>query len=308
MWRHVLFTGTAFGSAALLSKGLIDDGVDPFMVSWVPFMAGGVVAVLAGMRRGELRASGVAPGVVLGLMSSAAPAILFNSGFDRLPAGIVTLLISIAPVFTAIVAHFVFADERFNPVKAAGLALAVVGVGILAVGPGSDGEGSVSGIVIVLIGTVAAGTGAVLTRVFALRHGAVSLIGPQLIAGGVAPLVLTPLLGRGFGPDTGFEAWHIPSMILMGVVASYFGFRSMLAASEIGTTGQVSVVSYMIPLYGVVGGVLIFGDEPSAAVVLGGLLILVAVGVIGRGSRGAGLPPELPSDPSLPGPAPAPAV
>ena len=48
-----------------------------------------------------------AVGVLLGFFASLGPSLVFNIGFDRLPAGINTLLISLGPIFTAIVAHFV---------------------------------------------------------------------------------------------------------------------------------------------------------------------------------------------------------
>ena len=68
----------------------------------------------------------------------------------------------------------------------------------------------------------------------------------------------------------------------------------MLLANEIGTTGQVSTVSYLIPLYGVIGGALVFGDTISAIVVIGGAIILAAVGIIARGSRVVSLAPAVP--------------
>ena len=55
----------------------------------------------------------------------------FNLGFADLPAGIVTLLISVSPVFTVIAADFAFDDEPFRRAKGAGLALAVAGVAAL---------------------------------------------------------------------------------------------------------------------------------------------------------------------------------
>ena len=35
---------------------------------------------------------------------------------------------------------------------------------------------------------------------------------------------------------------------------TYLSFLSILKANEIGTTGQVSVIGYFLPLFGVVGG------------------------------------------------------
>ena len=62
------------------------------------------------------------------------------------------------------------------------------------------------------------------------------------------------------------------------------GFFSMMKANEIGTTGQVSVIGYCVPLFGVVGGVAVFGDPVTAALIGGGLLIVISVALIGTGS------------------------
>ena len=295
VWRLILFTGTVLAAGALLSKGLIDDGVDPFVVSSFPFIAGGLFACAIAHRRGELEAGALVPAAILGVSSSAAPALLFNTGFAHLPAGIVTLIIAIVPVFTAVLAHFMFADERFNAVKGAGLALAICGVAVLALGPGADGGLSTTGLVVTLLGTVCAGSGAALARKYAIGYGAKALIGPQLVVGGLTALILLPMFGRSITPDGGFAWWHLPALILsLGLLSNYFGFRAMLLANEIGTTGQVSTVSYLIPLYGVIGGALVFGDTISANVVIGGAIILAAVGIIARGSRVVSLAPAVP--------------
>ncbi len=308
VWRLVLFTGTVLGAGALMSKGLIDDGVDPFVVSSLPFLAGGLFACAIAQRRGELEPRAFVPAAILGVTSSAAPAILFNTGFEYLPAGIVTLIIAIVPVFTALVAHFMFADERFNVVKGAGLALAICGVAILALGPGADGELSTTGLVATLVGTACAGSAAALARKYAMGFGARALIGPQLTIGGLTALILLPMFGRSLTPDGGYAWWHLPALIVfLGVLSNYFGFRAMLLASEIGTTGQVSTISYLIPLYGVIGGALVFGDQISANVVLGGAVILAAVGIIARGSRAMPVTPLTAAAADLaPDPTPAP--
>ena len=304
VWRLILFTGTVLGAGALTSKGLIDDGVDPFVVSSLPVIAGGLFASVVARRRGELETRALVPAAILGVTSSAAPAILFNTGFEYLPAGIVTLIIAIVPVFTALVAHFMYPDERFNLVKGVGLTLAICGVAVLALGPGADGQLSTVGIVATLVGTMCAGGAAALARRYAMGFGARALIGPQLMVGGLTALILLPIFGRSLTPDDGYAWWHLPTLILfLGVLSNYFGFRAMLLASEIGTTGQVSTISYLIPLYGVIGGALVFGDQISANVVIGGAVILAAVGIIARGSRampvgGARLGSDLTPDPT----------
>lgn len=290
VWPYVAFTGLNLGIGGLVAKGLIDDGWDPFTMSWLPFGIGGLFGLLASAVRGELRQQAWKAGSILGLLAGTFPAVLFNNGFDRLPAGVVMLLISLGPVVTAVGAHFLFDDEKFNAVKGLGLAMAVVGVGILAGGQiGGDGDGL--GIVVVLIGTLFAGVSAILARVYASRHGAAPIITPQLLIGSAGGLVLWLIVGRPFSPEGGVELLHILVMVPFGI-SGFFGFLAMLKANELGTTGEVSVIGYLIPVVGVFGGAAVFGDAITASILVGGGLILASSGVIARGSQGRTLKPS----------------
>ncbi|MEC7923875.1 MAG: DMT family transporter, partial [Actinomycetota bacterium] len=159
-------------------KKLTNDGIDPFTLTWVPILIGGILALGTGFSRGKLSKAAVIPGVILGFVSGGGPSLIFNYGFDQLPAGIVTLLISLGPIFTAIVAHFVFDDERFNSLKGTGLVLAYGGVMILTID--SVGEkGSLGNLLLVLAGSALAGSGGVLTRYYIQRHDAIALLAPN---------------------------------------------------------------------------------------------------------------------------------
>ena len=237
VWGFVAFTGISFGAGGLLVKKLTNDGIDAFTVTWVPFLFGGLIALIHGMVTKELRWSSVPAGILLGLFSSLGPSLIFNVGFDRLPAGTNTLLISLGPIFTAIVAHFVFADERFNLLKALGLIAAYGGVIVLAAGSIDDG-GNVWDILLVLLGSCIAGAAGVLTRFLTLRHKPMALIAPNLLVAGVASFTLTIGFDVASKPDDGFASWHIPMLFAFGLI-TYLSFLSILKANEIGTTGQV---------------------------------------------------------------------
>ncbi|MEO1060785.1 MAG: DMT family transporter [Actinomycetota bacterium] len=286
VWPYVAFTGLTFTTGALLSKGLVDDGVDAFVVAGVPFLLAGVMGTLIALRTTGLPRRVILPAAALGVANSTMPAVLINLGFETLPAGLVTLLIAMGPVFTAVTAHFVFPDERLGMTKLAGLMLSVVGVAVLALGAeSSDGETQLGGIVLVLVGVLAAGVSGVPARVLAVRHGAAVLIGPQLFAAGLVALVAAVVAGRDLVPDAGWSPVHAVGLGVLAVTG-LGGFRSMMAANEIGTTGQVSVIGYLLPVLGVIGGALIFDEAITAAVVGGGALILGGVVLLGLGSRG----------------------
>ncbi|GIS55517.1 MAG: hypothetical protein Ct9H90mP30_2020 [Actinomycetota bacterium] len=55
-----------------------------------------------------------------------------------------------------------------------------------------------------------------------------------------------------------------PMLFAFGLI-TYLSFLSILKANEIGTTGQVSVIGYFLPLFGVVGGAMFFDEELDAS-------------------------------------------
>jgi drug/metabolite transporter (DMT)-like permease len=274
-----------WGSGGLISKGLIDDGVDSFSMTGLPFLVGGIAALGIALLHRDLVARAIVPAIVLGAVNSAVPALLFNLGYETLAPGVVSLVLSLGPVFTAVSAHFTFADERFSAGKGLGLLVAVAGVAVLSMSPGAaDARPSPHGVALVLAGAAIAGATAVLSRRYAMRHGASALVAPQLLAAGLTPLLLGPLFGRDLVPAGGFTITHLAGFALIGLIASYGGFRAIMRANETGTTGQVSVVAYVIPIVGISGGVWFFSEPVTAGVVIGGSMILAAIGIIGRAS------------------------
>lgn len=279
VWALVVATALLWGAGGLVSKALVADGVDAFTVTAGPFAAGAVAAWIAA-RRIPARAA-VRSGLMLGMTNTAGPALLFNLGYETLPAGIVTLLIAFGPIVTAITAHFVFDDERFSVAKGAGLAISLVGVAILSSGQRGD-EGTPIGVGFVLAGALLSGMTAVWSRSAAMRHGARNLVPAQLTGAALMPVIVGSLTGRELVPVGGFEAWHVLGLASIGTLASFIGFRMVMRANEIGTAGQVSTIGYLLPVVGVGGGALAFDEPVTTSVLAGGALILAGVLVIGR--------------------------
>ncbi len=276
-------TGLVWGLGGVLSKALVADGVDPFVVTAIPFSVG---ALIAWYRRIGLPISArlISDGIILGVVNSSLPALMFNLAYESLPAGVVALLLSIGPVITAVTAHFAFHDEPFTGRKAAGLFVCVVGVGALAFTPGLLEGSSVGGVLLALAGAAIAGTSAILSRRLAIKHGGRAIVAPQLTAAGLLPLIVGVLIGRPLIPSPGWEVWHFLAMTAIGAVASYGGFRLIMKANETGTTGEVSIVGYVVPVVGVVGGVLFLAEQPTLFTLVGGVFILGGIAMVGRAS------------------------
>ncbi|MGF1665576.1 MAG: DMT family transporter [Acidimicrobiia bacterium] len=280
VWLLVVATALLWGSGGLVSKALIESGVDAFTVTAVPFGAGAILAWVVARRLPSVAA--FVSGLLLGVISTAGPALLFNLGYETLPAGVVTLLIAVGPIITAIAAHFWFADERFTLGKGGGLAISLFGVAILSLGQGGEDGGTPIGVVLVICGSLLAGTTAVWGRSAAMRHGAKNLVPTQLTGAALTPVVMSWALDRDLVPTGGFQAWQLLGLVAIGFFASFLGFRMIMKANEIGTTGQVSLVGYLLPVVGVGGGAILFAEPVTASVTIGGVLILGGVLITGR--------------------------
>lgn len=283
-WTLVVVTALVWGSAGIGAKELTGRGIDPWLLTAIPFLVGALLVLATTGTAGNTAAS-LRQGFALGVIGAAAPTALFNLAFRYLPLGITTLVISLAPVVTNVTAHFVFPDERFNRGKAAGLAVALGGAALLAsTAPADIPRRPALGLGLVFVGAVLAGVTGVIPRILALRWGARRLIGPQLLGAGTAPALVGLVAGDPGSLGTiGVDGWAI--LLGIGVVAEYVGFRSILAVNERATASQASVVGYIIPFVGVVAGVVFFGERLRPVVLAGGALILAGVALVGRATR-----------------------
>lgn len=274
-------TGVVWGAGGLASKRLVSSGVDPFMMTAVPFLVGALVAWVWTLGRTRPGGRAIRDGLMVGAINSSAPALLFNLAYLSVPAGTVALILSLGPVFTALAAHFAFADEPLNARKGGGLALSVAGVAVLGLSARGTAGGSLGGMGLALAGAVAGGLTAIVNRRVAVRHGAAAIVAPQLSAAGLLPLLLALGMGRPLAPPDGWRLWQMATAAAIGVIASFGGFRMIMSATQLGTTGQVSVAAYVIPVVGVIGGALFLHEPLTPFTVGGGALILAGIGLVG---------------------------
>ena len=73
-----------------------------------------------------------------------------------------------------------------------------------------------------------------------------------------------------------------------GTIITYI---TSLKASELAPASRVGLMGYLVPLVGVIGGVVIFDESLTANLALGGLLILAGVTLVGRANRSVGVGP-----------------
>jgi drug/metabolite transporter (DMT)-like permease len=233
----------------------------------------GGLALLAWLR---LRGEGVDAGrhwrfyLLIGVVGIALPFSLYAYAATLAPASLLSILNATAPMF-GLAWSSAFGDERITLRRAAGLALGLAGVAIIASPGGLESSHQLrlaSGAA--LAACCAYGVVGVLMKRFT------SGASPRAMAAGnqlAAALALMPL-ALVLLPAAPPTALVIGNILALGLLASGVAFLLYFRLiADVGATKALAV-TYLIPLFGVLWGWLFLGESLPASALAGGALVL----------------------------------
>jgi drug/metabolite transporter (DMT)-like permease len=293
-WTPLLVASLGWGSAAVLTRALLNGGISPFTV--VPFRFGIALVVLLLVSRFWARFRDFdrrhwVRGLLLGGVALALPNTLFTMGLVDLPVSLGGLMIALIPAATVGAAHFLVEGERFNSRSIPGLIVALIGTGILVgVGGGAlEGVGNLwRGVTLSLIGVCLAGTGGALTRRFALEVGGDGLVIPQFAVATALSVIAMPFLDT--TPLHAIESSQWALLIALGTFATAVPFTAFLIAAQVNPASRLAVAGYLVPVLAVTLAVTLLGETLTIAVAVGAILIIGGVVLTERASRHVPVP------------------
>lgn len=293
-WTPLAVATLGWGSAAVLTRALLNSGVSTFVVVPMRFTIALVILLVVSRFWRRFRTSDRrhwARGLVLGAVALAIPNTFFTMGLEDLPVSLGGLLVALIPVATVAGAHFLVDGERFNPRSIPGLIVSLIGTGVL-VGLGGEGVAGVGnlwrGVGLSLIAVIFAGVGGALTRRYALAVGGDGLVIPQFAAASAICLVAMPFLNTTPLASIAPAGWW--ALIALGAVATAIPFSAFLLAAEVNPASRLAVVGYMVPVIAVVLAVLFLDETITTAVIVGAILIIGGVVLTERTSRHVPVP------------------
>ena len=262
----------------------------PFTVNLLRFSVS--LAVLGALHVRQCRKRGVGVAVTfragawavvgLGLLGILFYQAGFILGIDRVSAGTGALVIASSPGWTALTAH-VLRQERLLALGWVGIGVSLLGVGLVIAGnPGAAFEGDGSGLALMLVAALAWGVYTALARPL-LQRGATAIgltfWGIVISAPGLIALMLPELGGvdwRAFGPA------EVAALVFSGGLSTGLAYaiwnESVLRAGA----SRTAAFSNLVPVVGVIAGVVLRGETVTTLQVLGGLLVVVGVIVVRR--------------------------
>ena len=281
-WAVLLFLGVAWGLTFSLAKIATSNGAHPLGITlWQALFGAVFLGAVCVVRRRPLSGKPRALQIyaICGLLGTVIPGVLFFYAASRLPAGVLSITVTVVPILTFMLAAL-FGLERFAFLRVVGVLLGALAV-VLLVAPEQSlpDPGAAPW---VLAACAAAACYAAENLVIALRmpDGASPLMitcGMSLAATAMlAPVVIATdsfvTLPWPWGP----VEWSILGMAVVSAIA--YGLYIYL----IGQAGPVfsSQVAYAVTLAGVLWGMALFGERHSPWIWLSLALMLAGLALV----------------------------
>ncbi|HEV2912061.1 MAG TPA: EamA family transporter [Pyrinomonadaceae bacterium] len=217
---------------------------------------------------------------VTGVLAFAINYGLLFWGEQHVSSGLAALLQTTIPAFGLVFAHLHLPAERMTISKVCGVALGVVGVGVIFSNQLSvEGPLALSGSAAIVVGAL----GVAYANVLVKAHG--GHLDPALLAAGQMIFGLIPLLIVGIsleGNPLGFR-WtpmalvSLSYLVLVGSVIAFLLFYWLVRRMDVTKTMLIALVT---PLIAVMLGMLVLGETLTWRTIMGGACIMLGIGII----------------------------
>lgn len=200
--------------------------------------------------------------------------VVLNWAGHWLDAGTTSLVVNLAPLMVALGAGLFF-QERFPPGLFLGMAVSLLGIGLIAAA-GGLGQIAVVGILLAFLAAVLYAAGMLLQKA-ALRH--TDPLTATWLACMTGTVSLLPFIGETFSELQTTPTAAIVGAVYMGIGPTALGFWFWGYAMNRFATGKVASASLAVPAVVVVMSALALGEAPPLTAIIGGVICLAGVGI-----------------------------
>lgn len=215
---------------------------------------------------------------VLGSVNGWIPNILVAFALERMAAGMASMVQAATPIFTAVFAHLLFADERLTRQKIAGIALGFVGMLLLLAPRLGQGGGEALAIFAMLGVVVSYGSGNIYTRFRRAQRPERLALGQQGFSALASAVIAFPIVGMGATVTAFQDQWLL--LLVLGLICTALPIALFMRLITRAGPTKASMVSYAAPGTAVFMAVLILGETLSFSQVAGGAVIILGVAVM----------------------------
>ena len=280
IWVILGIISLCWGTSPIAVRVGIGEGIGPSTMAAGGSLAAAVsVWLMIGLMR---RRNLVGPvelriGLVLALLSVALPQQARYVALANASAGFVTLVNTLIPLGTAVVAHFMLTNERINAGTTFGLMLGLAGVtALILIGDSgiTDGGDPIMAGMMALTSVVLISFAGVYAKRHAGRYSVLGVTGVQLAVGSAIQWVVALALD---GAPLGHSPTGLLAILYSGTIGMFLPLSLYYFLIRHVPVVFSSVTSYLIPLVAVMAGVVVLNERVQPGILLGGALVLSGV-------------------------------
>jgi drug/metabolite transporter (DMT)-like permease len=224
--------------------------------------------------------------IVLGILYFVISHGLLHWAETIVPSGIAALLIATEPLWIAVMAALISREERFTAKTALGLVLGLVGIALLMREEAGLGHGRLLlGCAAVLISSFTWACGVIYARSPSLPKDPIARAGMAALTGSVLLLLGSAVSGEMTHTHvSSFSARSVWALIYLTVFGTILAFTTYTWLLDHCSPTLVSTHTYANPIIAVLLGWWLAGETLDIRVLFAGLLTLLSVFLISRGT------------------------
>jgi len=278
----LLVLGATWGSSFLFIKVGVED-LSPLMLVEARMLLGAATVVIAtyalGLSLPRTRRLWL-DAAIMALLSNVVPFALIAWAETHIASGTASVLNASMPLFTAMLAPFFITEEGMTTPKLVGVLTGFVGVAVFSGGDITDIGSNALGDLAMLAAAACYAIGLVFARLRFTGEHPLSLSAGQLVSGFVllAPVAAVLAAREGISPhvDSGL------SVLALGVFNTGFAYVMYLwLVAEVGAV-KTSLVTYVIPVTGLLLGWAVLDETIGPAAIAGLVLIVAGIALVNR--------------------------
>jgi len=271
----LLLLGTIWGSSYLFIKIAVADVPPLTLVAGRLVLAALILWGLMAVSRQAMprRRSLWGTYTIMGFFSGTLPYVLISWGEQYISSGLAALLQATMPIFTVLMAHVAIGEERLT-------AASVAGVAVMLPDLRQGLQASLWGQVAIVVSSVSYAGAAVYARLRLRGQPPMASTTGQMTMGAVLTLPLALIFDRPFDLSPSPQAWWAwLGLILLGTVVAYIIYYALIERTS---ATFVSMVTYVIPVNGLLLGAVVLHEALTVNVLASAALILTGVMLVRR--------------------------
>lgn len=216
---------------------------------------------------------------VFGVFGTAINNSTIVMSLEYLSSGMTSVILTTAPALTALEAHFFLPEERLNKRQWIGVGFALGGAALLALA-GETGLGEtatdIRGYIIIFIGIISGSGASIYARRFLHKFDSIDVASIRIFVG---TAIVIPFTNFSVGFDTSrVDSTGLLALLWAGLIGTFTGFMTQLQIIQRFGAVSAAMVTYIIPVVGIIGGVVLL-DEVITPIMLVGIAIIF-VGIL----------------------------